>query len=670
MRMDSTRKKRLRRGKRRWLWFSAATGSALSLSAQPPVDDQARWLTMYLSDAYLKLDAEAEQQNIKSSGGGGTATSQRYYLAPAIGVGLDGSVYHPNLLTYQINAEPGYMWQDMVSQPGGSSKQDSFLQNYRASGSFFGTKPFATTVFGDERHLISNYDFFNQAVVDAQDWGVNSGYRSGPVPVSVSYQDSHQDSTALAQHTLFDQRTFNLHAQNDRNQQSTTDLDYRFGQYDQTSESDGSAYKTSSTYNFVTLNDLERFGADNRFSLDSLLTYNRLEEGTAPSDTLTAQANLGVEHTPHLRSGYSYNFIGYSDPLSDSEVHSARAGLSHQLYESLATGVDAHGSLYHAGSGSSSLDSRSGGFMASANYSKRLGGWGFLSLGDGIDYDHISQDSSSGLIPVPNESVVLDTTYVPLKQPNDADPITVTTVGGIVLTEGFDYQLDRASNPWGIRVISTSTLVHPKDTVNVTYYVRANPTGGYETLQNQFSARLDLFQRMLSFHGHYNTIQNFTNAPGFVLQDLEEMNVGAEFYWKGFHAGADYTDTRSSLYSFRTKMLSEGYTLFARRDSTLSIDLHQRWTDYSNQGLSVSYYDAIARFECHPYVALTWSLEGGFQRQRGGGGLDQDSAVIRSLLTWKFGKLDASLGYSYENQDFNGENRDRHFVFLRTTRKF
>ncbi len=70
-----------------------------------------------------------------------------------------------------------------------------------------------------------------------------------------------------------------------------------------------------------------------------------------------------------------------------------------------------------------------------------------------------------------------------------------------------------------------------------------------------------------------------------------------------------------------------------------------------------------------PRLHLSWSVEGGLQRQRGLG-LDQDLFTARTHLDWNIGKLNAHLGYDYQNQDFNGETRMRNFAYLRFRRNF
>jgi len=83
-----------------------------------------------------------------------------------------------------------------------------------------------------------------------------------------------------------------------------------------------------------------------------------------------------VEHTPNLRSFYDYGLAYYSSDGGDSLQNNVRAGLQHQLFESLATTADLHGSTYDSDYTGASVDDISGGSTLSLNYSKLLGDWG------------------------------------------------------------------------------------------------------------------------------------------------------------------------------------------------------------------------------------------------------------------------------------------------------
>jgi hypothetical protein len=67
--------------------------------------------------------------------------------------------------------------------------------------------------------------------------------------------------------------------------------------------------------------------------------------------------------------------------------------------------------------------------------------------------------------------------------------------------------------------------------------------------------------------------------------------------------------------------------------------------------------------------ALSWLNEGGVRFQRGEG-FDQDLFTARTALDYRYGQLSVQLGYDYQDENFLGELRRRHFAFLRAKRSF
>jgi len=644
----------------------------LSLSARAQDNYQPRWVTFRITDAYLAFDSEFEQQTVSTANTAGATTLQRIYLAPAIGVDAMGSIYHPNLFSYSLEAEPGYEYQKISYTGSGASglTQNTVLQNYRGSGTLFQSMPFATTVSGSQDHQVTDYDLFNTVTVDSHGYGVSTGYKTGPVPVTLTYQDSYQDTTGIGEELIQDQQNLDLHARSDRGDRNFTDLTYHYGTLDQTVNTSGSSFVDNSTYQIANLIDSERWGEDDRYSLVDTLLYNQLDTEGLPSQTFTAQSDFGMDLTPRLRNTYDYNFIDYSDNMSDYEQNFGRAALRHQLYDSLTSSIDVHGGTYHSGSGDSTVDSTTVGVRGILDYRKNLGSWGHLSFGNSAQYDLINQTSTGGASLVPNEAHVISIVPTPLNQPQDLSIVSVTdSTGTKLLREGIDYSVDRNVNPWEIQLIPTSLSIKSGDIVLVTYTVQANPSGSYSTFEDQLEARLDLFNRLFSLYARLHVVQNFTNDPGFVLENLVETQAGAEFNWHGLHLGADYDKRNSSLYDYTTESLSEGYQVRALSDCTFSLDFHQRWTDYSSQDVRATYYDFIGRFQWQPTSHLTCSVEGGLEQQRGRG-LDQDLAAARAHVDWSMGKLSVNLGYEYSDENYAGQLNQRHFLFLKAKRRF
>lgn len=627
---------------------------------------------------YISLDAEVEQVNSKSNGG--QTDTRNIYLAPTVGIGWDSYIYHPDLLTFSLLAEPGYTWEQYVLN-GSTSEQNSLLLNGNFTATVLQAKPYATIFSYSRAHDDYHYDFFNSATVDAQNWGVTSGYREGPVPVDFSFQQSTRDSSGISLNGQTDQTTFNFHAQNSRFNGNLTDLNYQFSQYGSSTTYASQNFKDTSTTHYVSLTDAEHFGNN---TLNSSLIYSAQENEGVSSDSLAAALDFGVQHTPNLRSFYDYSFARYTSEGVESINQLARVGLQHQLYESLSSSLDIHGALADDTAPGSTLDQQSVGTAVSEQYSKRLGEWGQLSIGDSASYDLTHQKSSGAQLFINNEShTVPPSGLFFLNQPLDLGVQSITFFNGsatVTLVQGTapagDYDIITTTDPWQIRIYSTGPNhldLSSSPVVLVNYNVQPNPTGNYSVFNNQLQARLGFWHDRAGIYARYNFDDNSADSPGFVLENISEFQAGGDVAWKGFRGDANFTDRHSSLYNYQSVTLTEGYSLRASRHSTTGIDLRQQWSMYPNASTNsmpdLSYYSFTAHYDWQPVSSLSWNTELGYEQQRGVGE-NEDFVVARSYLNWFVGKLEVRLGYEFQNQDYTAETRERNYAFLRLRRNF
>jgi hypothetical protein len=632
--------------------------------------------------SYIKMDAEGDETSISQNGSAGSTKFESLYLAPTVGVEWNYFLYHPNLLTYSLLAEPGYSW-ETTGSPGDLSQQQSVLLNGTLNATLLREKPYATTFFANAGRDTYNYDFYNTAVVDSHLWGVTSGYTEGPVPFTVSYQNSVQDSTGFLQSSSSENTTVNLHARNERQGGDASDLTYLYGDYAQSTSISGAGgspgsplgFADTSEYQYVTLTDTEVF---RRSALNSTLLFNQVDESGSSSEDLNELENYGLQLTPNLRNTYDYSLSYYDSDGADSVENFGRVGLQHQLYQSLASSVDVHGSEVQSGSFGSSLDSTSGGTTASVDYSKILGAWGHLSMSDNGSYDFTSQDSTGSDLLVPNESHVLNQgQWVRLSQPQDIAIVSVTTDaahGSLPLNEGPDYILNRSQNPWQIQLNPLSVTIHSGATVLVSYTVQPNPSGNYTVVDDEFQIRLDFWHNHADVYARYNLSANQASSPAFVLENINEFQAGADANWQGFRLTGNYDDRRSSFYTEHSIGLGEGYSRVLSSHATAGINLGQQWSFYpggggTNSSENITHFTYTAHYDWRLSTTLDWSTEGGLDQQRGDG-VYQNLIAARTYLNWRVGKLEVHLGYEYQNDDYQAQSSDRNYIFLRAKRSF
>jgi hypothetical protein len=623
---------------------------------------------------YLRMDVEAEQDNQRSSGAPNLNTS-RLYISPRIGIVWNNYLYHPYLLTYSALFEPGYVWQDRASN-GKGTVSDQLILNGTFRANVLEVKPYATTLSYSRSHDEAKYGFFSTATVDSTSWGATSGYREGPVPVDVSFVQAHEDSSDFNQHTLTDQSLFNLRAHNDRANENATALDYQYSKFDRTTRGPGYDFSSDSIYNHASLTDVEHF---ERSDLKTAARVNAVESKNSSSTDLNAMVNYNVTHTPDLHSFYDYSFSRFGGNNSVSIQNYAVAGLQHQLFESLNSSLEVHGSQLSSSAAGSTFDSQSAGTTASANYTKRLSDWGHLYLGNSSSYNFTDQQVSGSQSQIDNESHVVPTnSIVRLTQPRDTALISVTDASSNPL-QASDYTLIRSTDPWQIQINSLGpSHILPGQTILVTYTIQSNPSGNYSTFANQSQIRVTFLGDHVGVFAVYNFTDSRTSSKDLLLENEELFEVGADFNWRGLGLTANYTDDRSTFYNNRSYNLAESYSMTVSSHSTFGVDLNQQWNINSSKSIGgapatpeqhMTFYNFMLHYEWRPFRSLNWNTEIGYQRQQGFG-LDQDLFAARTYVNWMYGKLQIHLGYQHENQDLPREKRDRDFAFLSLRRDF
>jgi hypothetical protein len=624
---------------------------------------------------YLRTDVEAEQDNLHSSGAAANQDTSRLYLSPRIGIGWDNYIYHPYLLTYSLLFEPGYVWEDR-STGGKGVESDELILNGTFRANVLQIKPYATTLSYSRSREEAKYGFFSTATVDSQSWGASSGYRDGPVPVEISFEQSHEDSSDFSQNTLTDQTLLNLRAHNDRAREDATELDYQFSQFDRTTRGPGYDFASDSTYQHASLTDVEHFDESD---LKSAARLNAVDSKGSSSTDLNATMNYTVNHGAGLHSYYDYSFSDFSGNQSDSLQNYAVAGLQNQLFESLSSSIEIHGSQLSSSAPGSTFDSQSAGTTASADYTKRLGGWGHVYLGNSTSYNFTAQQTTGSQVQINNESHVVPTnSIVRLNQLRDTAVISVTDASSNPL-QAADYTLIQSTDPWQIQInpLGPSHIL-PGQTILVTYTVQSNPSGNYSTFANQSQLRVTFLGDQLGLFVRYTFTDTHASSRDLLLQNDELFETGVDFNWRGLGLTGNYTDEHSTFYNNRSYNLAETYSVNVSSRSTVGVDLNQQWNINSSGSVDgqpampeeqMTFYNFMLHYDWRPVSSVDWSSEIGYQRQQGFG-LDQNLFAARTYLNWVFGRLQVNLGYQHENQDLPQERRERDFVFLRARRNF
>ncbi len=664
------------RHKRQWAWLVllvAVSAPSWALAQQRyRTIEEPRWLTYRISEASVGAYAEGTFESSSFQNTGTSATHDRLFVGPSLGLNLEGSVYHPNLLSYQINSEGAYGWaQETIRTPGSSLHRNEmeYLGRFQGSADLLVNKPYNANVFGAYDHDFRDYDFFNRVIVDTWRYGGRAAFHTESLFLTANYLHRDEDISGLSISSSAHEDVVGFEARHER-QTGSTSLNYTFDQYTRTDF----GRTGEGTDNTITLADNERFGSRQQFNLNLNTTYSRREANFESSDQLSTAARLTAEHRATLSSAYEVGYDRYTTGSFESDNYAGRASVSHQLYESLNSTLFGQASDYEASDKFNSGYTRRFGVGLAEAYTKRLSADHTLHLNNSVFVEHVDRQS---MTTIENErhSFAENLGGPPdsffLNQPNVIDfSIVVTDANDTPppFVRGLDYDVIQNGALTIIQRVPGSRIP-ANGVVLVDYRAEPSSDGSYDALTESFQIRFDLWKNLVGVYSRVSLSLN--DAPGEMhIQNLRSYTFGTDVNWRWLRAGAEYQIYDSDQSQYRSARLFQSFTFKPDQDSSLSLYLSQTWTDYMDAHRQEQDYRFITRYHRNLTGPLSLDLEGGFDVRRGRG-VDQTLGTARAGLEYVLGKLSVKAGYDYEYQMYlNNEQRSRHLFFIRAKRVF
>ncbi len=656
----------------RWFGFFLICCAAWPSRAQSTrrVVEEPRWLKFNIREASTGVYAEGIYDETSFDNSDTKVSHDRFFVGPLLGISAGGSIYHPNLLRYDIQTEGAVGWSQSsvrTSTKTTTTEEFQYLGRFNGVGHILANKPYNGEIFGGYDHSYRDYDFFNRVIVDSWIYGARAAYSTENLFLNSSYTHRDEDVSGLNVNTASQDDTVTFSARHDRKTAGTT-FNYSYNQYDRT-DFGRTGVGTDHT---VTLSDYEQFGSRQQHALNSTASYNHRDSVVEISDQLTAGSSLSLEHRHNLSSIYDVNYDHFESGGYTSDGISGNAELRHQLYESLSS------SLIFRGADSEFSDERSSGFTRrfgggiSEAYTKRIGDTARVRVSNSLIVDHVDQqyvstmknerhsfDEGSG---PPgtfflNLTRVVESTIVVTDQ-NDSQPPFV---------RGFDYEVQVNGERTLITYLSGSRIPVGA-TVLIDYEAEPSPAGSYETLTETFQVRIELWKNLWGIYGRFNMWRNNADKD-LRVPNLTSYAVGTDYSWRWFRTGMEYEVYDSDLSEYRAARLYQSMAFNLDAGSTLSFDFTESWVDYVDAGRQEEDFRFIARYRQPVTPRLRFDIEGGVDVRRGDT-VDQTLATVRPVIEYGIGKTSIKAGYDFEYNLFDNEERMRHLLFFRLKRVF
>ena len=453
--------------------------------------DEISWFRLYglpEISAGMEIDASTESDHVS----GTTSTYNTLFLTPTAGLRTTGSIYHPNLLYFDFSGELGWGWNQMTSSGPGNNQtinESDKLTRYQLQVDLLREKPYNASFFASEDHTYRDYGSFDTFAVDSERYGGRMDWNTASLNLHADYGYNDEKDTGLVDSSEVAETYFNFLGIHKRRTGQTT-LVARWDQFDNILSLGGPLTTVNES---VGIADSETIGSRQQTTIATGVSASHSEYSGQQLDTVNANGNVETKHSRNLSTFLIFNFEeNYLHPATDTYVQGT-AGVRHQLYDSLTSTLDAHGSYQDNNDSSGGSTTDLYGLGLSENYQKRIQNWGRLTMSLNLTGDHQDDTSSGDTFTAIGESHQL---YLPtspnyrpvyLARPRVILNSIQVTAAGQLLVADTDYEVVNSGELTEVRLISPPSahlqlLMGANDNLAVTisYQSESNNNAAFE----------------------------------------------------------------------------------------------------------------------------------------------------------------------------------------------
>jgi hypothetical protein len=651
-----------------WLILIAALGSLGrsfgQLRMAPP--QEPRLLTLNLQQANVGIYSEGSYEQTTFQQSNISATESHLFVGPEVGLTLDGSVYHPNLIRFNFNGWLAAGLGQIKVQSGSSSYTQNQLQYLGAFGggmNLLANKPLNATIFGGYGRTYLDYDSFNRVWVEGWRYGSRFNYNNGPWLFTGGYTYADNTTTAISGDYASTQNIVDFTGTDTRDRGGTR-LNYT---YNQNSYNDAYSNLTGSDQT-VTLGDNEQFGTINQFQLNSGASYTVSDYTGPQSRQLDADATLNGQHPNNFTSSLNFTYDNFSQGSYNSASYGGQAQVAHQLFQSLTSSLTLRGAEIDSTDANFNGYLRTFGIGLGESYTKSLTRISTLFINNTLFVEHNDQ-KTTGTIKNEQHTFATDNTFS-LNLPNiiQSSVVLYQNNGQPPYRQGIDYTVTGGT----ARTIITRLdggRIPSGATVLVNYNVVPTTAGSYDTLSETLQVRVEFWQRLLAAYARMNLYYN--NAPASMrLQNVTDYIFGTELNWRWLGTGAAYELYNSDGYSYSAARLFQSASFSPDGASSMSLNASEAWISYSQTSRQEQDYLVFGRYHRALTYRLGLDVDAGVA-YRSGAGVDQTLGVARAALNYVIGKTSVNLSYDYGFESFlSAQQLQRHLFWLTLKRNF
>lgn len=549
----------------------------------------------------VELRYEQEQERHESKAGGPPSGYREKSFHEIFNFAWRGYIYHPRFLDFSaafgFDVEQTGVDVESVSE-GGTRRYNLVSPLYKVSGTFLGEHPVSVSFALSRQRAAYTAGFGELTETESESQQVRVRRRSAVLPAEAffSRRIRHEDQRAFGEQR--DEATtkfgFSLEHYLER---STSQMRYEWT--DETEEIEqvfGNVVSHSLFERQVHDLDLRNrlsLGEKGQSSLNSAVTF-RDEAGIYPSTRLLLNEILHLRHSPSLSTDYALRYS--NDKVGDqtTSVVGGRAGLTHQLYESLTTRAQLYGSRESFDGGGRDIR---GGSLDLA-YRKRVP-HGLLFINLGFGHELTDETGRVSIRNVADEPQELNDAVIVFLDNFDVIESTIfvtNATGSVTYFRDIDYRVVPRGRLIELRRIPGGDIAN-RETVLVDYTYQMGAPINFSTDRFRWRVQLDLFDLISLYAGVSRTRQNLISGiDEGRLESVTDTLYGARLTYGPATLTVEHQNYDSTHSPFVSDMVSLEVRQHLNRVHTVALTAIHRHVSFAEgeeattRSISGSYY--------------------------------------------------------------------------------
>ena len=574
--------------------------------------------------------------------------------------------WHPNFLWIDLGVEYNpEIGQDLYLVVPDQSEVRT-LKKLNAAATFFRQKNLTFGGYVNLNESFNNRENLSNIKSNSATWGGNFSFTNKVLPFTVNYQQGKWNDLEVQTGRTFETRQSILEADFKKSFTNRDNNELRY-YHNEFSRKDVNMVRTANSSDIINLNDIISFDQKKNYLLTSFVSATD-QRGDDAFRRLQADENLTFRMPRHLELISNYNYYYDERDSIRMNQHTVNGTLTHRLYQSLTSSVNAEYSrTNHTLFTESNLIS---GFEV--RYEKKIP-MGQLSLSYAFRWQEQQRTSDPLPMHIIHEGHTLTDGEIELLDKPFVTLATVTlrdATGTIIYQLYFDYILIQRGDYVEIQRVPGGQI--PNSSAVYADYVAMQPGSyKYDADNHQFSAGVVLFNRILELYYRFGKQDyfNLQTTEFLILNYFTQHTVGCRLEYKFASGGVEYESYQSNIIPYR--LLHYYAVLQGNIRSKLQFSLNGNVRDYRmiSEGEDQLYIDITGKAGYMLGRQSGVSLEFGYRRQVGQG-IDLNLLMGRAEFTTMFRQFQVHIGLEAYGRDYLHENTSFIGANLRIVRTF